>query len=119
MSIQIDLSKRGLEMFFKTWQVKALDYLKSIHPKGANTLTVYTAVNKSTQISRASIINYLNACVDDEILTYTETTGKGGYHRIYTLAHTDEGLETYLISKLIKKLLNEYPVEARNALSGA
>ena len=105
-------------MFFKPWQVKALDYLKSIHPKGANTLTVYTAVNKSTTISRASIINYLNACVDDEILTYTETTGKGGHHRIYTLAHTDEGLETFLAKQVLNHLLKEFPEETRKIIQG-
>jgi hypothetical protein len=35
-------------------------------------------------ISRASIINFLNAMCDEGILTYGDETGRGGYHRIYS-----------------------------------
>ena len=35
-------------------------------------------------MSRASYINGLNALVNNGVLSYTETTGKGGYRRIYS-----------------------------------
>ena len=87
MPLQLNTSKENLEMFFKDWQVEALNYLWSIMPDGANSRAVWTNVNDSLQgsISRASIINHLNAMVDDDLLTYTETTGKGGHHRVYIM----------------------------------
>jgi len=35
--------------------------------------------------SRASVINFLNTMVDEGFLDYIEETGKGGYHRVYSL----------------------------------
>ena len=118
MPIQMDTSKTGLEMFFKPYQVHALNHLDTIHPRGANSRTVYTAVNQQTNISRASIINFLNAAADEGILTYTTTTGKGGHQRVYTLAHPGGLLKTYLAEKVLRMLLREYPEEARKVLSG-
>ena len=54
-------------MFFKDWQVEALRYLWTEQPSGANSRAVWMNVNHSLQgsISRASIINHLNAMLDD------------------------------------------------------
>ena len=61
---------------------------------------VWEEVNKRmpTTISRASIINFLNAMVDDGALGYTETTGKGGYRRIYTAAKDEQEFWLWLIT---------------------
>ena len=74
----MDLSAKGFEMFFKPWQVDALKYLITIRPNGANSREVFFHVSNNLEISRASIINFLNQMVDDGVLEYTETTGKGG-----------------------------------------
>jgi hypothetical protein len=118
MPLKLDTSKKGLEMFFKDWQVEALRYLWTVHPEGANSRAVWTNVNHRLQgsISRASIINYLNAMVDDELLTYTETTGKGGHHRVYTIKYDEAGFKQSIASQVISKLLKEYPRETRKAL---
>ncbi len=100
-------------MFFKPWQVKALNYLKSIHPAGANSKKVYDAVNESTRISRASIINFLYTAVDENLLTYIEVTGKGGHHRIFKHAHTENGEATHIAKQVINHLLKEFPEETR------
>jgi len=71
MPLRLDTGKENLEMFFKDGQVEALRYLWTIQPEGANSRTVWENVNQSLQgsISRASIINYLNAMVYDDLLT--------------------------------------------------
>ena len=118
MPLQLDTGKKSLDMFFKDWQVEALRYLWSIQPEGANSRAVWTKVNESLQgsISRASIINYLNAMVDEELLTYTETTGKGGYHRIYYMKYSETKFKQHIAGLMISKLLKEYPQETRKAL---
>ena len=118
MPLELDTGEEGLAMFFKDWQIEALRYLWSIHPEGANSRAVYQNVNKTLKgsISRASVINYLNAMVDDGMLNYTETTGKGGHHRIYTTAHTETEFKRRIAEIVITKLLREYPQEAEKAL---
>ena len=73
MPFQLDTGKESLYMFFKDWQVEALRYLWRIQPEGANSRAVWTNVNESLEgsISRASIINFLNDMVGEELLTYT------------------------------------------------
>ena len=119
MPLQLDTGKENLEMFFKDWQVTALRYLWSIRPEGANTKTVWENVNQSLQgsISRASIINYLYAMAEEGLLTYTETTGKGGHQRVYTMKYDETEFKQHIAGRIITKLLREYPQETRKALA--
>jgi hypothetical protein len=82
-------------------------------------LAQYLAVlNESLKepISRASIINSLNAMVDEGILGFTEVTGKGGHHQIYSLNKTESQLKQHLAWGFIDKLLAEYPTETRKSI---
>jgi len=108
MPLSLETDKHGLEMFFKPWQVEALRVLWS-QSEGANSATVWKEVNNITQISRASIINYLNDMVDEEILNYTEVSGKGGYHRVYQLDLSESQLREHLAKLFLAKLIKEYP----------
>jgi hypothetical protein len=85
MDLVMDLSKTGLEMFFKPYQVTALNLVwKS--KEALSSRQVWKAANEEMvlSISRASIINFLNAAVELGFLKFDEVTGKGGYHRIYS-----------------------------------
>jgi predicted transcriptional regulator len=105
-------------MFFKDWQVESLRYLWSVYPEGVNSRAVWENVNESLQgsISRASIINYLNAMVDEGLVTYTERTGKGGHHRVYSIAFDEKEFKAHIAERMISKLLKEYPQETKKAL---
>ena len=118
MPLQLNAGKTSLAMFFKGWQVESLRYLWRIKPEGANSRTVWTNVNESLRgsISRASIINFLNHMADEALLTYTETTGKGGCHRVYSTKYGETEFKQHISTLIISKLLKEYPEAARNAL---
>ena len=118
MPLSLDSGKQGLAMFFKDYQVESLRYLWRIQPEGANSRAVWVNVNESLEgsISRASIITYLNDMVDEELLTYTETTGKGGHHRIYYMKYGEIEFKQHVATLIISKLLKEYPQETRKAL---
>ena len=45
--------------------------------------------------------------VDEEILSFTERTGKGGHHRVYQLEMTWSELKEYLVRIIIDKLMGE------------
>lgn len=118
MPLTFDTGKENLEMFFKPWQVEALRYLWTIQPEGANSRAVWENVNDRPKgtISRASIINHLNHMVDEELLTYTEATGKGGHQRVYRIRYTEQEFKQHIAALIIKKLIREYPQETRKAL---
>jgi len=118
MPLQLDTGEKGLAMFFKDWQIEILRYLWSIHPEGAKSRTVHEKVNKPPEatISRASVINYLNAMADEGFLGYTDNTGKGGHHRVYTAAHTEDDFKRRVAEIIVTNLLKEYPLETRKAI---
>lgn len=116
MPLTIDTSKTGLEMFFKPWQIQALDHLQTIHPQGANCEKVFRAVNQKTKINRTSVYNFLNHCVDEGLVTYDLTTGKGGYYKVYSMTITEKGLLEHLTEETVRYLMKEFPEATRKAL---
>jgi len=119
MPLKLDTGKESLYMFFKDWQVESLRYLWRVQPEGANSRAVWVNVNESLQdsISRASVINFLNYMVDEALITYTETTGKGGHHRVYYMKYSETEFKQQIVGLIITKLLKEYPEETRKALA--
>ncbi len=102
---KLDLSKSGLDMFFKPYQKKALDIIWD-YPEGLNTRQVWKKTNDqmTLSISRASIINFLAASAEQGILDYREETGKGGYRRYYWHKYDRAGLSKYL-KEMVKEAL--------------
>ncbi len=120
MPLKIDLGKTGFNMALKPYQIEAMKYLWANPEEGGSSRDVYEAVNESMRgiqtISRASIINSLNALVDDGVLGYHEITGKGGHRRIYKPKFDESGFKQFIAETTIRKLLAEFPEETRKAL---
>jgi hypothetical protein len=95
--------KEGLYMFFKDYQVEALKALwKSI--EGMSSRAVWEAVGADS-ISRASIINFLNDAVQNDLLEVSHITGKGGHRGIYKPKRDEVGTKNYL-KKVFKERLD-------------
>ena len=105
MDLVLDLSEKGFEMFFKPYQIASLDLLWNSDEQLSSRM-VWERVNETLPgtISRASIINFLNASVDNGLLDYVETTGKGGYRRLYTSRLSKPETSKYL-SKIVHERL--------------
>jgi len=106
MDLRLDLSETGLAMFFKPYQIVSLDILWNSEKK-LNSRQVWQMANEKLPdtISRASIINFLNASVDYGLLDYAETTGKGGYRRSYSPKFTKPETSVFLAEKVRERLL--------------
>jgi predicted transcriptional regulator len=105
MNLNLDLQETGLAMFFKPYQITSLNILwGSDEPLSSR--QVWERVNEelTESISRASIINFLNASVDNGLLDYTETTGKGGYRRLYSSKLTKPETSVYLTEIVSERL---------------
>ena len=119
MPLKIDLGKTKFGAVLKPYQILAMKDLWA-NPEGRSSRDVYDAVNEAMEgtgsISRASIINTLNALVDDGVLGYHEITGKGGHRRIYKPNYDEEGFKHFIAEIVLRKLLHDFPEETRAAL---
>ena len=105
MDLTLDLTETGFKMFFKQYQIASLDLLWN-SDKHLSSRDVWEKVNEALpgSISRASIINFLNASVENGLLDFVETTGKGGYRRLYNSKLSKDETTKYL-SKIVKDQL--------------
>ena len=120
MTLTIDTASEGLAMVLKDYQEVALQYLWRLNGDGASSRDVWVQVNEDLKgqrtISRASIINFLNSMVDEGVLNYTETTGKGGHRRIYSAKYNEAEFKEYIAKVVVRNLLRDFPEETRRAL---
>ena len=105
MDLVMDLTKKGLEMFFKPYQIASLNILWNSE-ETLSSRQVWELANEQLPgtISRASIINFLNASVENGLLDYVETTGKGGYRRLY-YSKLDRTETSIFLSQMVKERL--------------
>ena len=120
LTLTIDTSSEGLAMVLKDYQEVALNYLWRLDGEGASSRDVWMQVNEDLKgtrtISRASIINFLNSMVDEGVLDYTETTGKGGHRRIYSAKYNEAEFKEYVAKVVLGNLLRDFPEETKKVL---
>ena len=106
-------------MLFKDYQEEALKYLWETDD-GKSSRQVWTHTNQALTgirtISRASIINFLNAMVDEGVLTYTEITGKGGHRKIYAAEMNENSFKQYTAEVVLGNLIRDFPEETKKAI---
>jgi hypothetical protein len=116
--LEYDTSRTGLDAVLKDWQQKATQVVWS-SPEGANSRTVHVKVNqmlKGETISRASIINFLEAMREIGVLKGEERTGKGGYHWVYYPAMDEAGFKRFITEQILSSLMKSFPNETKEAL---
>ena len=122
MTIVIDPSKKGLEKVLRDYQIEALNIIWKSDNNGMTSREVYQAVNRSLvnkTISRASIINFLNDMVDENVLKYEEETCKGGTRRKYFTGLDETGFKKHVAKVVLKSLMRDFPVQTREAIAEA
>jgi predicted transcriptional regulator len=109
-----------LSKVFRDYQQEALRFIWKSEGKGLTSRAVYTHVNKrldgGKSISRASIINFLNAMVEEGVLDYVEETAKGGYRRVYSAKLDEVGFKRELAESFVSSLMRDFPEETKKVL---
>jgi hypothetical protein len=120
MPFVIDPSKTGFEKVLRDYQIEALSMVWGGTSKGVTSREVYQYVNKQLggekTISRASIINFLNAMCDESVLTYVEETCKGGTRRKYFTGLDEEGFKKHIAKSVLESLMNDFPDQTLEAV---
>ncbi len=111
--MKFDTKQEGLETLFKPYQALLLEYIWELNENQRIGVTSGQAhiylQNTSESKSRASVIFFLNDLVEEEILTYEERTGKGGYHRVYFPKMNRQEFSDYVVLSINEKLKNVFP----------
>lgn len=118
----IDPSKDGLEKVLRDYQIEALKLIWGNTGEGLTSREVYEAVNKKLGgrgVSRASIINFLNAMCDDGVLDFEEETCKGGMRRKYSKGLDESGFKRYIASTVLDSLMKDFPDQTVEAIKGS
>jgi len=120
MTLTFDPAGTGLAKVLRDYQIEALKLVWTNGEVGVNSREAWQHANKALKgtrtISRASIINFLNAMVDEGVLSYKEETGKGGYRRIYSPKLDENGFQKYIAETVISSLIRDFPEETKGAL---
>lgn len=120
MPIVLNPSKDGFEKVLRDYQIEALKMVWDNPDKGVTSREVYAYVNKALEgvrtVSRASIINFLNAMCDDNVLNYEEETCKGGMRRKYFPGLDEEGFKKYIARTVFDSLAKDFPDQTIEAL---
>jgi len=120
MPFVIDPGKTGFEKVLRDYQIEALSMVWEGDPKGVTSREVYQHVNKQLgggkTISRASIINFLNAMCDESVLTFVEETCKGGTRRKYFTGLDEEGFKKHIAKSVLESLMSDFPDQTLEAV---
>jgi len=120
MPIVIDPSKDGLEKVLRDYQIEALSHVWKHDGGGLTSREVYEAVNESLDgsrsVSRASIINFLNAMCDEGVLDFEEETCKGGMRRRYRKGMDEPAFKKYVASTVLRSLMKDFPEQTLEAI---
>ena len=120
MPFVVDPGKTGFEKVLRDYQIEALRMVWDDDPKGVTSRDVYRHVNKQLEgvrtISRASIINFLNAMCDESVLAYVEETCKGGTRRKYFTGMDEGEFKKHIAKSVLESLLNDFPDQTLEAV---
>jgi len=120
MPFVVDPGKTGFEKVLRDYQIEALRMVWDDDPKGVNSREVHQHVNKQLEgartISRASIINFLNAMCDEGVLAYVEETCKGGTRRKYFTGMDEGEFKKHIAKSVLESLLNDFPDQTLEAV---
>jgi len=119
MDLVFDPKADGLSKVLRDYQEEALRIVWESE-QGVNSRSVWLHVNEAfggkKTISRASIINFLNAMVDEGFLDYEARSGKGGYHRVYHPKLDEGGFKKAIAESVISSLMRDFPEETNEVL---
>lgn len=120
MTLTFDPAGEGLAKILRDYQVEALRIVWAKGDDGAISKEVWQHANEALRgvrtISRASIINFLNAMVDEGVLNYKEETCKGGTRRIYYPKLDERGFKKHIAKMVIASLIRDFPEETNETL---
>jgi len=97
--MKIDLTKNGLESMFNPWEIKLLNILVEGGEHTSGTLLTELNLSMETNLSQASVLNFLEKLTAFGIAVKLDGTGTTkGKRGVYSFPHNMATLKNYLAS---------------------
>jgi predicted transcriptional regulator len=119
--IEYDTSEKGLRAVLKGYQEIALRVIWE-SKEGLNSRAIWMKANeamKPESISRASIINFLEAMRETGVLKGVDRTGKGGHQCVYSPAMNESEFKQHIARTILESLMRNFPEETAEAVGEA
>jgi len=117
-NIEYDTAEPGLRAVLKDYQELTLRAIWAT-PEGLGSKAVMDRVNaelKPNTISRASVINFLEAMREAGVFKGVERTGKGGHRWIYSPAMNETEFKQHIARTILERLMRDFPEETAEAV---
>jgi len=109
LTLRLDTSKKGREAVFKPWQNEAVNLLLEAHEEHSSNEMHMRLRARDHDISRASVINFLDGLSEANLATKREESSKGGYKGIYQIAETREEFNNRIVEIFCMKMIEAFP----------
>jgi hypothetical protein len=117
--IEFDTGESGLRAVLKDYQEIAMRAIWG-SPTGLSSKQVWDKTNEGLEgktISRASVINFLEAMREMGVLKGVQITGKGGHRWIYSPAMNEAEFKVFIAETILSNLKRDFPEETRRAIA--
>ena len=99
------LQYEGFNILFADYEKAIIDLMLTDPKKTWGSGAMHTAVRaQGIDISRASVIFYMNFLVDEGIAGFETKTGKGGHHRLYSIRRTEVEVKRLIMTRIVDGL---------------
>lgn len=106
---KIDTSKEAMRAIMKSYQQGIISMIHEAKD-GIGTSTLHEALAAEGYIiSRASVINYCKKLAANDVISFEERTGKGGYARIYFPRLSWDSILELIHIKVLGKMTTAFP----------
>ena len=109
LNLRLDTRKKGIEAIFKLWQNEAVNILLEAQEEHSSNEMHTRLRAREYDISRASVINFLNGLSIAGLAEKREQSSKGGYKGIYKIAETREEFNDKIVNIFCQKLYEAFP----------
>jgi len=102
---KLDASKKGSQIIFKDYHKATIDILIEDPKKAWGSGAMWEEIKeRGIEISRASVIFFLNFLVADGLAEFDDATGKGGHHKLYRIPVSQGEVKKHIAIKVIEGL---------------
>lgn len=106
---KIDTEKDSMLAIMKLYQNGIISMIQE-KKTGLVTSDIHAALEMEGYIiSRASVINYCKKLAANDVISFEERTGKGGYHRIYFPVLTWDQILASMHRQVLEKMILAFP----------
>ena len=106
---KINTGKNATLAIMKPYQHRIISMIQE-KKTGIGTSDIHAALEMEGYIiCRASVINYCQLLAANDVISYEEVTGKGGFSRIYSSLMTWESIIEFMHMQVLEKMTGVFP----------